>query len=531
MADGAREKAFAIDWIDANQERLSEFNAQIWEYAEPAWREYKSVQLYVDTLKADGWDVEEGSGEMPTAFVARYGDPSTGPVLGAYAEYDAVPGNNQAAVPYRSVREGLHPYASGHTDPHSMLGTAGLAGAMATKAAMQQYNLGGQIVFFGEPAEKLCGSKPIHAAKGYYDGFDAFLMYHPWPQNTVEWQSHFGAYYACVFTFECPAPEDWIGSTAIPDGATRLAGRVPGAIDALMLMYTTTKFTREAMFANAGNWTLNEVILHGGDATADNLAPRFTQIQYAWRTPDLKMQEHIWEVLANNARHAAAVSGCEVSVRWVSKTRVALPNQALADLTFRNLAQVGPPEYDNRARTFAQEIQQSLGMQPMDNPLPSALTSLTTPQDYEAQVRSQLPSWQPFIGADDYVEYMWHAPSVRLLTARPRLAPPTPGFQYPAWTYLAMGGRPELIDPGMFVAGKTIAGTLIDLLTQPDELAKAQDEFKTRTGGGIGGKHWVGPLLPKDIVPPHDLKWPEFITTARGDEWCIPTPLTWGEKL
>src|SRR5215211_5379707 len=33
--------------------------------------------------------------------------------------------------------------------------------------------------FFGEPAEKVCGSKPVHAAKGYYDGADAFISYHP----------------------------------------------------------------------------------------------------------------------------------------------------------------------------------------------------------------------------------------------------------------------------------------------------------------------------------------------------------------
>jgi len=529
MSDRYPAKQYAMDWIEQNRQRLSDFDIEIWKYAEPAWREYKSARAYVDLLKADGWDVEEGSGEMPTAFVARWGD--GGPVLGAYAEYDAVPGNSQEPIPERAPRAGLHPYTSGHTDPHSMLGVAGLTGALAAKAAMEKYNIKGQLVFFGEPAEKLCGSKPIHAAKGYYDNFDAFICYHPWPQNTVEWQSHFGAYYACVFTFECVDPEGWGDPTAVPPGATRLAGRVPGAVDALMLMYTNTKFTRDAMFAHAGNWTLNEVILHAGDATADNLAPRFAQIQYAWRTPDLNMQEHIWNVLADNARHAAAVSGCEVSVRWVSKTRVALPNQAMADLTWRNLAQIGPPEYDESAKAFGREIQKNLGLQAMDNPFPDDVTRLLPPQDYEEQVRAQLPSWQPFIGADDYVEYMWHAPTVRLLTARPRLRPPSAGYQYPAWTYLAMGGRPEIMDPGMFVGGQTIAATLLDLATQEDELAKAKAEFVERTGGGVGGSNWVGPLLPKDIVPPHDLKWPEYITTERGDEWVVPTPLTWGEKL
>src|SRR3712207_139534 len=149
-------KQFAMDWIDQNQQRLSDFDIEIWNYAEPAWREYKSARAYVELLKAEGWDVEEGSGEMPTAFVARWGD--GGPVLGAYAEYDAVPGNSQQPVPYRAPREGVHPWAAGHTDPHSMLGVAGLAGVLGAKAAMEQYGIPGQLVFFGEPAEKLCGS-------------------------------------------------------------------------------------------------------------------------------------------------------------------------------------------------------------------------------------------------------------------------------------------------------------------------------------------------------------------------------------
>ena len=54
-----------------------------------------------------------------------------------------------------------------------MLGVGALAGFLAAKAAMEKYGIGGTLVFFGEPAEKVCGSKPVHAAKGYYDDADA----------------------------------------------------------------------------------------------------------------------------------------------------------------------------------------------------------------------------------------------------------------------------------------------------------------------------------------------------------------------
>jgi aminobenzoyl-glutamate utilization protein B len=42
-----------------------------------------------------------------------------------------------------------------------------LAGVLAAKAAMEKHRLRGTLRFFGEPAEKVCGSKPVHAAKGY----------------------------------------------------------------------------------------------------------------------------------------------------------------------------------------------------------------------------------------------------------------------------------------------------------------------------------------------------------------------------
>ena len=48
------------------------------------------------------------------------------------------------------------------------------------------------------------------------------------------------------------------------------------------------------------------------------------------------------------------------------------------------------------------------------------------------QLRALMPAWQQHLTSDDYTEYCWHCPTVRLLVARPSLAGP-PGFVYPAW--------------------------------------------------------------------------------------------------
>jgi aminobenzoyl-glutamate utilization protein B len=382
MTTLSQEKQAALDWIEAHRQRFSDFHLEIWHYAESAFREYRSARAYVELLRQEGFTVEEGSGEMPTAFMATWGEGR--PVLGSYAEYDAVPENSQQPVPYRAPREGLHPWAAGHTDPHSALGTAALIGILGAKATMQQHGVQGTLKLFGEPAEKVCGSKPVHAAKGYYDDLDAAISYHPHTTNTTIWDIHCGSYWSVAFTFECAEPEKWIDPRlmASPDRPHTVA-RCPGAIDAVCLMYTTTKYTKEAMFPHTGTWTLNEYIMAAGQCTSDNLPPRFSQIQYSWRSPTLDIQERIFQVLEANAKHAAQVTGCEVSHRWVTKTRVGLPNHALADLTYRNLELVGAPSYSEEARGFAREIQKNLGLTPMDDPFSEANQRLTSPQEWE----------------------------------------------------------------------------------------------------------------------------------------------------
>ena len=139
-----------------------------------------------------------------------------GPTVGGYAEYDAVPGNCQAADTVERPRAGLSPYAGGHTDPHSALGMGSLVGFLAAKRAMQQHGIKGRLKFMGEPAEKVRGSKPIHAALGYYDDMDAAISFHPFYMlplcNTVRWDTHCGAGYAPLYTFKCGDPSTWLAS-------------------------------------------------------------------------------------------------------------------------------------------------------------------------------------------------------------------------------------------------------------------------------------------------------------------------------
>jgi len=517
-----RLKELAHGWVEGHRQELSDWHRTIWEFAEPAWREYRSASWFVERLQRAGFSVESGSGGMPTAFAAQWSN-GPGATVAGYAEYDAVPGNCQAAATSRGPRPGLSEFAPGHTDPHSALGIGALGGILATQHAMQSAGVTGTLRFFGEPAEKVQGSKLVHGLKGYYDGIDAIVSFHPFYMlplcNTTRWDTHCGAYCSRIYSFICDEPETW-GAAAhdSPIAAAHSAARAPGANVALFTMYALTKTTMESMLAHTGGWSLNEAILTAGQATADNLPAQLAQITYAWRAPEIRMADAILEVLDRNADHAAAAAHCRLVKRWVSRTRPGVANHVLAALTFENLAAVGAPRYGSTAVSLAQEIQRNLGLEPMARPFLPACEQLIEPKVAEAQLREQMPAWQTHWTSDDYVEMSWYAPTVRLYVARPMLAVPVGYAGYPAWVSNALGGLSPCIDPTIDVAAKTIAGTLLDLLTRPDTLVAAWAEFNGRTAGA----RFIAPLLPRDFAAPIDYRWPEYVTTARGPDWWIP---------
>ncbi|MFD1910661.1 amidohydrolase [Halodurantibacterium flavum] len=522
------QKQSAVDWIDDNTSALSADHKTIFDFHEPAWREYKSAAWYVKRLREEGFTVEEASGGMPTAFCAEWSN-GDGPVIGGYAEYDAVPGFSQDTVPHRQPRPGTNRYAAGHTDPHSALGIGAFAGFLAAKHAMEKHGIPGKLKFFGEPAEKMCGSKPIHATRGYYDDLDAAISFHPhsFPHmgNGCFWDTASAPLWSRIYTFRCDEPETWQQNATERTVAHKHASaRAPGAIDAVCLMYTSGKYMKESMLPHQGSWSLNEFIVQAGQATADNVAPGLAQIQYTLRAPNVEMCEKVFEVLDRNAEHVAAMAHCTVEIAWVTRARPGLPNHAMAEVTWRNFEKIGAPVWSEEACDYAWQILENIGVRrgDVDHPFAPEIRRLATLEEGEAGFRNMLPPWQKNFAADDYVEYTWHAPTVRLYVGRPTLQMPS-GKRCPEWARLAMGGMAACIDPMWITASKVVSTTIIDLLTDGESLAKARAEFEDRTGGGIGGSKWLPPLLPSDFAPPVDYRWPEYVTTARGEEWTIPT--------
>ena len=497
-------KKTAFKWIDDNAERISDFHQLIWNYAETSFREYKSAKAFVDFHKKEGFDVVQGVAGMPTAYEATWGEGR--PVLSTYCEYDAVPSAWQDQVPYRSA---ANPYRAGHTDPHSALGVGALIGAVATKHAMEERGIEGSVKVFGTPAEKVC-AKSWFASKGRFKGLDAMVGWHPRAYTTVMYETQWGSYWNAAFIFECDEPENWI---AYADDLPRNA-RAPGALDAVALMYTTTKYSKEAMIPNTGLWSLNEAVMAAGQATADNMPPRLGILQCAFRSPSLKQQEQIAKVLINNAENVARITGTKLTIRWITKQRTGLFNKHLADLAYENLELIGAPKFTADDKKIANELLRNMGYLEQEEPLNE---KLTTPDEWEKMWRSVIPSHQKKFGSDDYVEFQWYCPGVWIQVYRPAIS--VPGERLPRWPYYYLGGVKGPIDRTIYTAGKAISGTLLDLFEDPVKLKACKDEWSQRIK-----EEYEPPQLDPAWDPPIDLPWPEYVVTERGYDWHIPTP-------
>ncbi|HMR55873.1 MAG TPA: amidohydrolase, partial [Cyclobacteriaceae bacterium] len=107
-------KKNVIESVNKHAPEMIDIANKIWAAEETAFNEHVSAKLLADYAEANGFKVERGVAEIPTAFVATYGSGS--PVIGILGEFDALPGLSQKTVP---VKDPLHAGAPGHGCGHN----------------------------------------------------------------------------------------------------------------------------------------------------------------------------------------------------------------------------------------------------------------------------------------------------------------------------------------------------------------------------------------------------------------------------
>lgn len=308
--DGLKEHVTAE--IDRMRAELVEISLQLHANPEVAFEEVKSAALLADFLEGNGFAVERGICEIPTAFRASYGNGE--PRVAIVAEYDALPG-------------------VGHGCGHNIIGTASCAAGIAVRPLIDE--TGGTVMVIGTPAEEAAGGKVYMAARGAFDGLSCAMMVHPGNRNT-----------AVAYALACLELDVEFAGRAAHAAARPEAGL--NALDAMVAAFVNIGLLRQQVRDSA---RIHGIITDGGQAV--NVIPHRTAAKFLIRTEE---DDYMDDVLKPKVlacfEGAAKATGCELTYRWGEESRykTVRTNMTLAEAYRTNIESLGRTVVDPESR-------------------------------------------------------------------------------------------------------------------------------------------------------------------------------------
>ncbi len=444
--------------IDARYDETASVARKIWEWAEVGYQEEKASNLLQQSLRAQGFEIETGVADIPTAFVAEYG--KGGPVIAILAEFDALPGINQDAVATRSPIAGK---AAAHACGHNLFGAGSIEAAIAVKKWLDETGTPGTVRLYGTPAEEGGSGKVYMVRAGLFNDVDFALHWHAAGENSAAARTTL-ANRSAKFRFR--------GVSAHAAGAPEKARSALDGVESFNLM---VNMMREHVPQDS---RIHYVITDGG--TAPNVVPDFAEVFYYVRHPDPDGVDAIWKRLEDAARGAALGTGTKVDWEVIHGNNPLLVNEPLAKMMDAKLNQVGGITYTSEEQKFAEGIYASF-----DKPK-LKLGSQSEIQPYEVTLG---------YGSTDVGDVSYATPTVGLRTATW-----VPGTSAHSWQSSAASGM-SIGFKGTQTAAKTLTLAAIEIYTNPELRKEAKAEFDKARGPDYVYKSLLG-----DREPPLDYR-------------------------
>ncbi|QHT68741.1 amidohydrolase [Rhodocytophaga rosea] len=457
FAQEESDKAKLMAALDKQTATYGDIAKKIWGFAEVGYQEEKSTALLQEQLKKAGFQVTPGVAEIPTAFTATFG--SGKPVIAILAEFDALPGVSQDAVPERKV---LQANAAGHACGHHLFGTGSTAAAIAIKDWLKSSGTKGTIRVYGTPAEEGGAGKVYMVRAGLFNDVDVVLHWHPNNENEASASSSL-ANKSAKFRFNGIAAH----AAAAPE-------RGRSALDGVEAMNYMVNMMREHIPSDT---RIHYVITRGGEAP--NVVPAFAEVFYYVRHPEMSVVKEIFERVAKAAEGAALGTGTKMEYEVIHGVYNLLPNEVLAKIMDKNLRTVGGVQYTAEEKTFAAKIQESFtGTKP-------SIASAQEIQPFEIEKAGEGGG-----GSTDVGDVSWTVPTVGMGAATW-----VPGTAAHSWQAVAAGGT-SIGTKGMMVAAKTLALTAYDIFKNPAIVNEASQELSKKRGENYKYEAMIGNRKP-----------------------------------
>jgi len=331
-------KSSVIKEVDANHSQLSELSLKIHSNPELGFQEVKAAAWLTQYLEQNGFSVERGICELPTAFKASYGHGQ--PAIAIMAEYDALP-------------------SLGHACGHNLIAACAVGAGVASKLAINR--CGGTILVIGTPAEEIHGGKVTMANRGAFDNLDAAMIVHPGQYDS-----------AVLYTFTAQALGVEFFGKAVHAAAAPEAGI--NALEAMLQSFAAINSLRQHI---RDKTRIHGIITDGGEAA--NVVPAHSAANFLIRAEDDAYLDELKQKVLNCFIGAATASGANLEYKWGDIRYAAMRNNStLAQLFSRNLQVLG------RKVTIPDpnRLQSSTDMGNVSQLTPSihALVSITSPK-------------------------------------------------------------------------------------------------------------------------------------------------------
>jgi len=284
------EAAAAVDGMAVFTQQMVD---QIFSYGELGFQEQETHRYLVDTLKKNGFTVEEGIAGIPTAFMATWG--SGKPVIALGSDIDGIPQSSQKpGVAYHApLIEG----APGHGEGHNSGQALNITAAIVVKKIMEREKLPGTIRIWPGTAEELVGTKAHFVRAGFFKDVDVALFAHVDNELATSWGERSGTGLVSVeYSFR--------GETAHAAGAP---WRGRSALDAVELMNIGWNYRREHLPLDHRS---HYVVTNGGDQP--NVVPVNASVWYYFRHTSYPRIKELWKIGDDMAKAAALMTGTEL---------------------------------------------------------------------------------------------------------------------------------------------------------------------------------------------------------------------------
>jgi len=294
-------KALVVGEIDARHHQLSQLSLKIHSSPELGFQEVKAAAWLTQYLEKNGFSIERGICELPTAFRGSYGRGR--PAIAILAEYDALPN-------------------LGHACGHNLIAAVAVGAAVASKLAIDQF--GGSILVVGTPAEELYGGKAIMVDRGAFDNLDMAMMVHPGARDT-----------ATTRALACQALEvEFFGKAA--HAAARPEAGI-NALEAMLNSFAAINSLRQHIKDKA---RIHGIITDGGEAA--NIVPAHSAGAFLVRAEDDAYLDELKARVINCFIGAATASGARLEYKWGGIRYTPLRNNlTLAQLFSQNMQSLG----------------------------------------------------------------------------------------------------------------------------------------------------------------------------------------------